>query len=142
MILLTKINNIVFTDKALYNYHIRQRESLTQKLRLDLYDYILDNTKFGINLCRKYNLEDQIDNYINVYISNTINYMQSVVKSSIPMKDKYKIISHIMFESTFIENIESYNCPSIYYRVLKRVCMKKNIFIFVLMVKLKNIIRK
>lgn len=138
LIALSKIEKVVFVDEALYNYYIRKRASLTQSFRMDLYEYILDNMNFGVHMCKTYNLENQIPNYIDVYISNTLNYIQDIATSDISFKDKYKLVSYILNDTTFNRNIYLYRYPSRYYRVLKQIAIKENAYLLLVIALLKK----
>lgn len=129
--LLTQIRTLVFVDQPLYNYYIRNTDSLSQQFRENMYDYILDNRNFGLYLCHKYNLTEYVNPILQEYMLITINYMQSVVHSPLSMKSKYDNLSYIMNNKEFQQHILACECPSMYYKFLKRICVKKNEKLFV-----------
>ncbi|MCL7746080.1 glycosyltransferase [Halalkalibacter alkaliphilus] len=124
--LLPLIKNLVFIEQPLYNYNIYPRDSLTQTFREDLYRDVLDNKIFMLNLCEKYNLENYIPEVKRHYTNVTLNYLQEIVKSTIPVNRKYEIISEVLNEKEFYEDIEEYKAPSIFINILKKICLKKN----------------
>ncbi|OCT11047.1 hypothetical protein A8709_04920 [Paenibacillus pectinilyticus] len=136
--LLTQINKLVFTDRPLYNYYIRKENSLSQKFRENMFDYIQDNKNFGIYLCEKYKLDDYMNHILQDYISAATNYMQSVVHSPLSLQKKHKILSNIMNDRDFQKHIAYYECPSVYYKFLKRICVNKNEKLFVQFEKTKT----
>jgi len=140
LILLEKINSILFLDIALYNYYKRDRQSLTTVFDKNRYDYILNNKKFGLSLCKKYNINDT-DDYIDQYLNNTLNHMIDLVLSNVSIKEIIRILNRIMNDSEFKINILYYKCPSVYYKVLKRCCRCRNEKIFWLIVKGKTFIQ-
>ncbi|MGG2060238.1 glycosyltransferase [Priestia megaterium] len=125
-VLLTFIENIVFIEQPLYNYYVRKRDSLTQIFRENLYEYAVDNKKFMIELCKKYNLEKHIDTVRNHYTAVTLGFMQQVVFADLSTRNKYKIISNILNDKDFIEDILEYKSSTVYYKFLKYVCFTKN----------------
>ncbi|WP_191565585.1 glycosyltransferase [Metabacillus idriensis] len=135
--LLTLINRLVFIEQPLYNYFIRERDSLTQVFRENLYEYALDNKKLLIDICKKYNLEKYINTVRNHYTSVTLLHMQDVVKRNISINNKFKVISSIMNDKDFIKDILRYNCKSYYEMLLKCVCILKNEKIFYYSVRFK-----
>ncbi|WP_249869453.1 glycosyltransferase family 2 protein [Oceanobacillus saliphilus] len=137
-LLLTQINSIVFIDDPLYNYNIRQRESLSRVFDKDLYNYLLDNRKFGVSLCYKYNVSEAIDKITNDYLISTLSHMQNVVLSDLTYIEKYNTLAIIMGDSDFNKYILNFKCPSKYYTILKKICIFKNINLFIWLVKFKR----
>ncbi|MDR7073361.1 glycosyltransferase [Fictibacillus barbaricus] len=123
---LTITNNLVFVEQPLYNYYKHKRESLTQIFRENFYDYIVDNKKLLIEICNSYKLKDYTIYVKNHYTSVTLSYIQEVVKSPLTINEKYKIISTILNDIHFNEDLKGYKCPSFYYKLLKVFCFNKN----------------
>lgn len=142
LMLLTEINALAFVEKPLYNYYIRERDSLTQCFREDLYDYILDNKNFRLLLCNKYNLTQCIDDLINHYVITTMNYMQDVVNSKISINKKYNILTNLINDDDFHMNVVNCKSPSKYYILMKFICHKKNVKLFYQLVKAKKILQQ
>lgn len=136
--LLPLINNLVYIEQPLYNYYLRRRNSLSKVFREDLYEYILDNKSFLIELCRKYSLANKIDTVRKHFMQVTLGYMQDIVNSEISTNKKYKMLLEILNDKEFIEDIKVYKCPSIYYWLLKRICILKNERLFFNIVNTKN----
>ncbi|MDQ0975379.1 glycosyltransferase involved in cell wall biosynthesis [Neobacillus niacini] len=136
--LLTLINNLVFVDTPLYNYYIYKRDSLTQIFRENLYEYVRDNKKFMLEICKKYKLEQYSGIVRNHYTSVTLSFMQDVVSRKIPIIDKNNIINEIFNDEEFCQDILMYECPSKYYMILRMVCIWGNIKLFYRIVKFKN----
>ncbi|MCM3665243.1 glycosyltransferase [Mesobacillus subterraneus] len=139
IILLTVVKKMVFIDKPLYNYYIHQRESLTKIFRADLYQYVLGNKKLLLDLCNNYNYNQYIKIVRNHYMEVTLMHMQDVVRQSLPKKSKDKILSKILNDKEFKEDIIAYKCPSSFYKVLKIVCIinNKNLFMNIVNAKYK-----
>jgi glycosyltransferase involved in cell wall biosynthesis len=136
--LLTIINKLVFVDQPMYNYYIYETESLTKVFRENLYYYILENKKFMIDICEKFHLEKYIDSIRNHYTGVTLSHMVDVSNRDLSLNKKNEILYKIINHKEFYEDIISFNCHSIFYIVLKRVCIKKNVSIFIKLVMIKN----
>ncbi|MCR8925004.1 glycosyltransferase [Priestia megaterium] len=137
-VLLTLVENIVFINQPLYNYYVRKRDSLTQVFRDNLYEYALDNKKFMIQLCKKYNLDKHISTIKNHYTTVTLGFMQDVVFADLLIHNKYSIISNILNNDEFIEDILKYNGPTAYCKFLKYVCFTKNEKLFFYLIRFKK----
>jgi glycosyltransferase involved in cell wall biosynthesis len=125
--LLSLINNLVCVDQPLYNYFIRKRDSLTSVLKEDLYEaYVLDIKKYKIELCNKYNLREYIDSIRNYYTGVTLSHMQDVVSRNISTIRKYNILSTILNNKEFIEDILSYEVTTRYGKFLRYSCILRN----------------
>lgn len=124
-ILLTFIKDLVFIEKPLYNYFIRKRDSLTKVFRGDLYDYALDNKKFMISLCEEYGVNIYINSIRNHFTTVTLMHMQDVITRDIQIEKKRKIISRILNDKEFHVDIMKYKCPSLFYSLLKVICIRK-----------------
>jgi glycosyltransferase involved in cell wall biosynthesis len=135
--LLMQINTLVFVEQPLYNYFIRNGNSLTQTFREDLYDYILDNKTFGLFLCHKYNAAQCVEGLINRYTLTTIGYMETVVGSDMSISKKYEMISKIMKDPEFAIDIVQCQCPTPFYKLLKYACIQKRAALFIEIVKMK-----
>lgn len=133
--LLPLINKLVYVEQPLYNYYIRNRDSLTQVFRKNLYEYIYDNKTLLIDICNKYNLEIYKKRVKHHYSSVTLSYMNEVVNSPLTVNEKRRILSSILTDEEFYKDILIYSSPSLYYRALKFICILKNVdtlYIFVL----------
>ncbi|MFB4168897.1 glycosyltransferase family 2 protein [Virgibacillus sp. JSM 102003] len=137
IILLTHIHSIVFVNQPLYKYYIRERKSLTRIFNEDLYDYLVDNKNFGILLCHRYNLTENISDITNDFSLKSLVHMQSVVNSNLTITKKFRMIRNIMNDSDFNKYIFDCKCPSTYYKLLKRICIQKNEKLFTMIVKIK-----
>ncbi|MGJ9459039.1 glycosyltransferase [Oceanobacillus sp. CF4.6] len=136
--LLTMINSLVYVGEPLYNYYIRDKESLTQRFNANLYDYVLDNKIFLIELCKKYNLVGKINSVRNHFSDVTLTYIQDVIANEdIINKEKYKILTRIMKDEEFYEDLLLYKCPSHYYRVLRYLCIKRKLGLLIYLVSYK-----
>lgn len=142
LILLTQINTLVFIKPPLYHYYIHPRQSLTQKFYADLFDYLLDNKRFGTSLCNQYNSTKAIKRITNDFIIGSLTHMQDVANSHLSKQEKYKILHRIMNHPEFIEQIEKGRCPSKYYKLLKRISILRKVSLFVKAVKVKNGLQK
>ncbi|ASK63714.1 hypothetical protein CFK37_16890 [Virgibacillus phasianinus] len=144
--LLTLVDNLLYVEKAYYKYYIRNRESLTKIFRADLYDYILDNKNFLIELSKQYKQDENIESVKNHFTKVTLLFMQNVaVKKDISAEQRYEIVSTIMEDSDFAKDILIYKCPSIFYKLLTLICIKKDARLFINALKFKtklNILRK
>ncbi|MCM3568229.1 glycosyltransferase [Neobacillus mesonae] len=136
--LLNKINKLIFIDKPLYNYQINKRDSLTQIFRENFYEYILDNKNFKLEICKIYNLEKYSSTIKNHYVGVTLSFMQNVVIRELKEKKKINILKTIFYDKEFNKDILHYKCPSFYYKLLKRICIHKNVRLFYQIVKFKN----
>lgn len=134
--LLEYIQSISFVKKPLYNYYIRNRESLSQYIRNDMYEYIKDNRTSNLELCNRYGHKDISREIIQHYTDITIFYMIDIINSNKTMKDKIDIVSKIINDPIFINDIKVYECPYRYYKLLKMACIKKSLIIFIFLVKL------
>lgn len=120
LLLIQEANSIEFIDKALYNYYIRDRVSLTRTFNENLYDEIVENKNFGLKLCKKYNINNT-KGYHDEYINNSINFIQDLIRSNLANSKKRKLVLRIINEKDFIEELGNYNPPSYYYKILKLV---------------------
>ncbi|WNB92467.1 glycosyltransferase [Bacillus sp. NEB1478] len=123
---LTITNRLVFVEQPLYNYYKHKRESLTQIFRENFYDYIVDNKNLLIEICKSYKLKEYTNYVKNHYTSVTLSYIHEVVQSPLIINEKYKIISSILNDIHFKEDLKCYKCPSVYYKILKLFCFNKN----------------
>lgn len=140
--LLTLIDSLVFIEQPLYNYHIYKRESLTQIFREDLHEYALDNKRFLLGLCRNYKLEKYKDVVTNHFTRIILGHMQDVVNRQIPKGKKYKILSNILGNKEFKEDLSIYKSENMYYTLLKKLCLNENKKLFFILVKNKSRIKK
>lgn len=138
LLLLQEAESIEFIDKPLYKYYIRDRISLTRAFDKNFYNRILDNKNFGIKLCKQYNITD-ITGYIETYMNNTINFIESLIRSDIDKNEKKEIVMNILQSNDFIDGINNYKPPSFYYHILKKTLISKNYMIInsVILVKWK-----
>lgn len=136
--LLTRINSLVFVDNPLYNYFVRETESLTRVFREDMHQYALDNKKFLIEICREYDLLNHINIVRNHFSEVILTHMQDVVIGDLPTDRKYKVLHLILNNREFSEDILKYQGSSIFYWLLKKVCVKKNAKLFFKLVMTKN----
>ncbi|MDT8861092.1 glycosyltransferase [Alkalihalobacillus sp. MEB130] len=142
LLMLQQVNNIVFKKKPLYNYYIRNEKSLTQTFRLDFYDYYLDSKNFGVALCNKYNVPHLVAKIENKFVINTLNHMQSIVYSEFSSTKKLEYLTSILKDDDFTKILVKCPSPSIYYRLLKWICLMKNEKAFVTIVKVKKRLKK
>lgn len=140
--LLTEVNKIMYVDQPLYNYYIRERDSLTKTFREDLFDYAQDNKNFLLDLSRKYRLEQYEQKIRQHFTSVSLEHMQTVVKHKLHKKRKFEILSKIMNGSEFKKDILVYKCPSIFYNLLKISCLLRNEKLFCHLVNTKYKIKK
>ncbi|WP_066067720.1 glycosyltransferase [Neobacillus soli] len=140
ILLLTMIKKLVCIEKPFYNYFIRKRDSLTRILRENLYkEYVLDNKNFKIGLCKKYGLQDYIDKVRNYYIGVTLLHIQNVISRNIPNKHKSKIISEILNDNEFNEDMINYKFTTNYGKLLKIICIyrKASLLLFIINLRIK-----
>jgi glycosyltransferase involved in cell wall biosynthesis len=136
--LISLINNLLYVDQPLYNYYIHKRDSLGQIFREDLYDYARDNKNFLINLCKKYRLENLINTVRNNYTNATFGYIQDVVVRNIRMEMKITILSSILKDKEFIEDLLLYKSTNLINFVIKYICIFKNEKLLINFIKMKN----
>ena len=139
--LITQINKIVFLDKDLYIYYRRPEESLTKKIRENMFQIIKDNKNFGLLLCKKYGVMGVEKDYYNVFIRDSLNYIQDVIISNYSIEKKKKIINEIINDYDFVSNLKQYSPPSNFYSILKLITRTKSSSLTILLVKLKMIVR-
>jgi glycosyltransferase involved in cell wall biosynthesis len=124
--LLTSINRLVYVDKPLYNYYIRNRDSLSRTFREDFHTYIIDNKKFLIKLCETYKYEKYVEIIRAKYTTFILSHMQDVVRKDMGRYSKYKIVSQILNNNEFREDILMYKGNTNFLRLLKYLCIIKN----------------
>jgi glycosyltransferase involved in cell wall biosynthesis len=125
--LLTLINNLVFIKEPLYNYFIHKRDSLTQEFKNNFYEeYILEIKKFKIEVCERYYMNNYINKVKNYYIGVTLQYMDDIVGRNIPNEHKLILMSSILNNRDFREDIFNYKFTSAYGKLLKIICLLKN----------------
>ncbi len=125
--LLPLINTVVFVDQPLYVYFRRVGDSLSQVFRDDFYMYLLDDKIFSIEICKKYNLTNYIDTLGELFITRVLLYTQEVIKyTGISVKQKRQILAEIINDNEFKKDIVSYKTNSIYYKLLKYLCIRRN----------------
>ncbi|MFK9089944.1 glycosyltransferase [Bacillus salipaludis] len=139
--LIKVISNLVYVEQPLYNYYIHQRESLGQKFRDDLYVYARDNKNFLISLCREYKLDSLINNVRRNFSNVTIGYMQDVAVKDIRKDRKIMILTNILNDKEFIEDLLIYKSTNAFTFLIKYICILKNETLFINFIKLKNRIR-
>lgn len=139
--LLTLITSLVYINQPLYNYYLHQRDSLAQIFREDLYDYLLDNKNFLINLCEKYNLETFIVIVKGNYIKTTLRYMEDLVNRNILEKNKIRILSTILNDKEFNEDLKIFKSTTILETIIKYTCILKSEKLFMKLIKIKNKLR-
>ena len=132
--LIQKVDKISFINQPLYNYYIRKRSSLTQIVREDLYELILQNKNNHINLCNKYDCKYLIDVGLKNYMNTSMKYMIDVSESKFNFSKKYNIISEIIKHDEFQREIISYKCPNKFYELLKKACVRKSSMNFIVLV--------
>lgn len=140
--IIMNISRMVFINKPLYNYYIRDRKSLTKALNTNLYSNILEDKQIYINICSKYGYRKFIDNIIQNYLNLSIQYMLNIAESDLSNKDKNRIIFNIMNDKTFYENISKYNYSNRFYKLIKNSCKAKMSNIFIIYVKLLKLKEK
>ncbi|SEP67450.1 Glycosyl transferase family 2 [Virgibacillus subterraneus] len=136
--LLMIIDTLVFVDKPLYIYYIRERGSLTQVFRPNLFEYIKDNRTFLVKLCEKYNMNEKIKFVTSHFTNVTLLHIQDVVlNANLTKVDKQKILLSIMEDEVFMNDILSYSSPSFFYQVLKVLSIRKKIKLLISIVRIK-----
>ncbi|MBP1949048.1 glycosyltransferase involved in cell wall biosynthesis [Virgibacillus litoralis] len=140
--LITIVNSLVYINSPLYNYYIRNRDSLTNIFMPNFHENILDNKNFLIKLCKEYNKEDKIANVRDYFTGVTLNYMHKVIMNNdLTKHDKYKVLKSIMENDEFVSDISVYNCPSHFYKILKILCIKRRTKAFMKLIRLKMTIK-
>lgn len=135
--ILTKIGSLVYVDQPLYNYFIHKRESAIQQFRKDMYDYILNNKQYLLQLCLDYGVEDYSTD-VNVHFMNvTLNYIDDVAKSKITKREKFYILNKILNDFDFRGDLLVYNCPTLYRVVVKYLCILRIKRILIIFIKCK-----
>ncbi|TMW70540.1 glycosyltransferase family 2 protein [Alteribacter natronophilus] len=136
--LIEVVKKIAFIDFPYYLYYRRQRGSLTEVFRPDLFDYITDNKRMMLQLCEKYNLTKHHAIVKNHFTNVTLSYMQEVICSAIPTDNEKKaIINTIINSKEFKHDLNHYHAPSFYYRYLKLLILLKRVSFFRLSVSSK-----
>ena len=120
------VENLFFVDKPLYNYYRHERDSLTQKFRYNLYEYILDNKEFMIQLCREFNQDSTIDSVRHHYTTVTLSYIEEVVRANIIREDKISIVTSIIQDKEFFKEISQYKSNTKYFTFLKYFSLLQN----------------
>ncbi|MDM5222795.1 glycosyltransferase [Peribacillus sp. NJ11] len=139
--LLTEVDKIMYVEQPLYNYYIRQRNSLTKTFREELYEYAQENKHFLLDLSKKYKLEKYENNIRQHFTTVSLGHMQEVVKHTLNKNRKYEIISKIMNGTEFKKDILEYKCPSFFYNLLKISCLLRNEKVFCRLVNTKEKIK-
>lgn len=122
--LLPLIKSLVFIDQPLYVYIRHQRDSLSRVFREDYYTYILEDKDFLIDICKKCNLKQYIDTVSMLSTTNILLYVQNVVnQNGITANRKREILSKIINDQEFKKEIVNYKTNSIYYKLLKYLCI-------------------
>ncbi|RDW22397.1 hypothetical protein CWR48_01445 [Oceanobacillus arenosus] len=136
--LLTLIESLIYVEEPLYNYYMRKRDSLTRIFREDLYDYIVDNKEFLIDISKVYGYEIFIKSIRNHFSKVTLSYIHEVVNSTILITNKYRILSSILNDKEFYKDLLKYKSPSIYYMSIKIICLLKNEKLLIRFIKAKS----
>lgn len=125
--ILPKISTLVFIEQPLYVYFKRQGESLSQVFRKDFYRYLLSDKKFLIDICKKYYLRRYINIVNELFITKVLVYAQDVIMNNeISENNKNKILLEIINDKDFKQNIKKYKANSLYYKILKHLCIWNN----------------
>jgi|SRR5690625_3544352 len=125
--LLPLINTLVFVEQPLYVYYRRVGDSLSQVFRNDFYMYLLEDKEFSIEICEKYNLTQYIDTLRELFITRVLLYAHDVIKhTGISVKHKKKILADIINDQAFKNDILRYKTNSVYYKLLKYLCVRRN----------------
>lgn len=146
--ILTLINSLVIIKQPLYNYYIRNRQSLTTIFKENLYiDYICESKHLLIELCKIYGNEKYENTIRQHYTGEALLYMTNVVNEKIPPKNKYRIFNTILSDEEFIKDLQIYKFHSIYGHLLKFFCQFGNVKSLLLLLNLrakliKNVIKK
>jgi hypothetical protein len=99
---------------------------LTQVFRTNLFEYVRDNKRLLLELCKSYNLEKYSPNVKNHFTHVTLSFLNEVVLSRLDNKKKQKIISEVINDEEFIEDVKFYDPSTVYYEVLKKICLKRD----------------
>ncbi|MCP3029185.1 glycosyltransferase family 2 protein [Halobacillus sp. A5] len=141
--ILPLLNSLVFIPQPLYNYFVRREDSLTQTFREDFYDYIVVNRELFLNRCCEYKLFNAQEKIRYKYAGITLSYLEDIMSCSLPNYKKLKMISKIVNDNEFINDIRYYHCPSIFTKLLKAICKLRNeklvYSLIVLKVKIKTV---
>jgi glycosyltransferase involved in cell wall biosynthesis len=124
--LIQRIDSLAYIEEPLYKYFIRKRDSLTQVFRPNLLEYVRDNKRLLLELCKSYNLEKYSLNVKNHFTHVTLSYLNEVVLSHLDNKKKKRILSEIINDEEFIEDVKFYDPSTLYYEVLRKICLKKD----------------
>ena len=140
--LLPIINKIVYIEDPLYNYFIRDRDSLTSIFRENFYDYILDYRNLLLDICDHYNLDKIKKKVINKFVLESIVYMHKVVESDLLKTRKYEILSLILNSKEFHNNVLKCKGFSFYIKILQIICFLQNNRLFYNISKTKLLVVK
>ena len=122
--ILPLLHTLVFVEKPLYIYFRRADNSLSQVFRDDFYWYLLDDKMFAVNICKQYNLTQYIETVNLLFTTRTLLYAHEVIKQTGISKDhKMEILANIINDNKFKKEIEDYKTNSVYYKVLKYLCI-------------------
>jgi len=140
--LLPLINSMIFVEQPFYNYYKRERDSLSRIFRDDLYNYILENKNLLLDTCDYYSLNELKDKVKNDFMNTTISYMNQIVDSNLNIDKKYTILSNILNDSNFENDILTWKCSSIYSKLLKKICIFKHKKLFYIVSKNRSYLGK
>lgn len=142
MELIQYINSVVFIKEPLYTYYIRNKSSLTQKLRTDFFEYYLDSKNYGVSLSYKYNIPHSALKIENDFVSNILAYLQNIVVSKLPYDQKTEIFNNVINHNDFYELLRRYSSPSTFYKLLQLACSFRSEKLFTTLVKFKYVFKK
>lgn len=140
--IIQSINSLVYVEPPLYNYFIRNNESLTHIFREDLYEYIEDNRSLLIEACIKYNYPKYIKKVRNHYAGVTLSYLNELASRPINKAKKHLLVNSIIKDKEFLEDLREYNAPSIYMTLLTFFCKLKRVGLVNKLILLKNRVDK
>ena len=100
---------------------------MSQVFRDDFYKYLLNDKIFSIEICQKYNLTKSIETMRLLFITRTLLYAHDVIKhTGISVKHKKDILAEIINNKEFKNDILRYKTDSVYYKLLKYLCIRRN----------------
>ncbi|SHR97685.1 glycosyl transferase family protein [Mycobacteroides abscessus subsp. abscessus] len=135
------INSLVFLEKPLYNYYQRCRGSLTKAFIPELYTYILDNKNSLLQLAKKYNCTEQIEAVVNHFTEVTLLHIQDIINNKVITREKkYSLILSILEDENFIKELNKYKSQSLFFSILKYLCIRKKVEESLILVTIKSFI--
>ncbi|WP_431800752.1 glycosyltransferase [Halobacillus andaensis] len=136
--LLSTIEKMVYVEQPFYNYFIRRSNSLTQTFRYNLYEYIDDNRKLMLDMCFDYDLESYQKKIRDHFGGVTLAHLQELVSSQLDRKEKKEIISKIINNNEFHEDLSCYESRSSYLSLMKILCTYRKVNSLIKLIETKS----